>query len=369
MIVQIKALMIKELLAIWRDKKSRFVLIFPPIIQLLLFAFAVTLEVKNISLAIFNQDSGKDSYEIIQRFVGSPQFTNIKFLKSEEEIDRVMDEGEALITLQFPQDFSRNVRKKGQATLQAILDGRQSNSSFIVLGYVTEIVNNYNQELMNYFNEIPTPANVVVRHWFNPNLIYTWYTIPSLVAILGTVIALVLSSLSIAREREMGTFEQLLVSPLTPTRIIIGKIIPALVLALMESSIILAFAIFAFGIPFEGNIFYLYGSMIIFLFSILGIGLFISSLCSTQQQAVLGTFIFMSPSMMISGFATPVENMPVYLQYIAQAIPITHFLVVVRGVFLKGITASMVWAHTWPNIIIAFFTLSIAVWFFRHRLE
>lgn len=369
MFVQIQALIIKEFLAVWRDKSTRAILILPPLLQLLLFAFAITLEVKDISLAVYNQDLGKDSYELIQRFKGSPQFSDILYLEKESDINQTMDQGQAILTLQIPADFSRKIRQGEQATLQALLDGRRSNSSFIVLGYVNQIVDSYNRETQTLQRKPQNPTQVITRHWYNPNLEYMWYTIPCLVGILSMMIALVLTALSIAREREMGTFDQLLVSPLTPMRIIIGKIIPALILAMMEGSIILFFAIIAFDVPFNGSFITLYSSMLIFLFAVIGIGLFISSLCKTQQQAVLWTFTFLSPAIMISGFATPVENNPIYLQYISDAIPLKHFLIVLKGSFLKDMPPSAVWDHTWPNLVIAFFTLTTAVWLFKNRLE
>jgi ABC-2 type transport system permease protein len=366
---QISALVIKEFLAVWRDKRSRSVLILPPLIQLFIFSFAVTLEVSNISVGFYNQDQGQVSYEVIQRIKGSPKFTNYVFLEKDADITKAIEEQEVLLVVQIPADFSRKISQGESGKLQLLLDGRRSNASSIASGYINEIVRVYNEELAKAAKRKLATSTLVTRHWFNPNLEYKWYTVPSLIAVLSMVIALVLTSLSVAREREMGTFEQLLVSPVSPRQILIGKTIPALLLSLAESTVILFLSVYAFGIKFQGSVLWLYASMLVFLLAVVGIGLFISSLCKTQQQAVLGTFVFMVPSVNLSGFATPVENMPDWLQHVSDLIPLKHFLIVVKGLFLKNVPLDVVFANTWPNMLIALFTLSMAGWLFRRRME
>lgn len=366
---QILSLVIKEFLAVWRDKRTRSVLILPPLIQLLVFSFAATLEVKNVVLGIYSQDQGYHSHEITSRLSGSPKIKSTVLLFNEEDLKKALDDQDVLMVVRFPADFSRKIEKKEQGTFQLLLDGRRSNAASIVSGYVNDIIKNYNQEISLKQGVRLASSVITIRHWFNPNLEYTWYTIPCLVAILSLVIALVLTSLSIAREREMGTFEQLLVSPITPKQILLGKTIPALFLSLAESTVILFCAIFIFKVAFEGSFFLLYSSMFIFLLSVVGIGLFISSLCATQQQAVLGTFVFMVPATLLSGFATPIENMPNWLQMVTEIIPLKHFLIVVKGLFLKDMSAHVVFENTWPNVIIAVCTLTTAHWFFRKRLS
>jgi ABC-2 type transport system permease protein len=183
------------------------------------------------------------------------------------------------------------------------------------------------------------------------------------------LVSLIITALSIARERELGTFDQLLVSPLLPIEILLGKSIPAVIIGMIEGTIIIAAAVFIFGVPFTGSLGYLYLGMFVFICSVVGVGLFISSLSSTQQQAILGGFIFMAPAVLLSGFATPVENMPSWLQYITYANPLRYYLVIAKGVFLKAMPLSIVLNNVWPMIIIAFFTLSLSTWFFRHRLQ
>jgi ABC-2 type transport system permease protein len=182
------------------------------------------------------------------------------------------------------------------------------------------------------------------------------------------LVGLVVTALSIARERELGTFDQLLVSPLIPLEILIGKMVPAIIIGMIEGTIIVLVGVFLFGIPFHGSVFLLYLSMFVFICSIVGIGLFISSLAQTQQQALLGTFVFMSPSIMLSGFATPIENMPTWLQPITYLIPLRYYLVIAKGIFLKAMPLHIVLGQIWPMVLIACFTLSASVWFFRRRL-
>ncbi len=253
--------------------------------------------------------------------------------------------------------------------MQLILDGRRSNAAQIVAGYAADIVARYNQEL-TATQRMPPPASLVVaRIWFNPNQESTWNTVPALVAILTTLMGLVVTALSVARERELGTFEQLMVSPLSPTEIIIGKTVPALLIGLGEATGMILVGVFAFGVPMSGSIPLLYLSMMVYLFAVIGVGLFISSLAKTQQQAILGAFVFMVPAMLLSGFASPIENMPDWLQTVTLANPIRYFIVIVKGIFLKDLPASLVAENLWPMCIIAAVTLSSATWLFRRRME
>jgi ABC-2 type transport system permease protein len=251
--------------------------------------------------------------------------------------------------------------------VQFLLDGRKTNAALIVNGYAARIVQAFRPSDLDTGPHVP--VSLEVRHWFNPLLTFRWFTVPSLVCVLATLIGLLVTALSVARERELGTFDQLLVSPLSPFEILTGKAGAALLVAMAEGTLILAAAVFVFRIPFQGSVPLLYGAMAIFLLSIVGVGLFISSLCTTQQQAILGAFIFMTPAMSLSGFASPIRNMPTWLQTLTLANPLRWFMVIVRGVFLKAMPAREVLAHTWPLAIIALVTLSAAAWLFRRRME
>jgi ABC-2 type transport system permease protein len=369
MLQRIAFLIIKEILSVWRDKKSRYVLIFPPLLQLFVFAFAATLDVKNVHMGILNRDNGEKAYELTQRFNGSPIFTKITYLKSVDEIQSFIDNQEGVMLLSIDEQFSRNLDAQKTADVQIIFDGRKSNTAQIVAGYASNVIQRYNIDLAkdNRFEQQETM--LVPRNWFNPNLVYTWFNVPNLSGVLTMLISLIVTSLSIARERELGTFDQLLVSPLQPIEILIGKSIPALIIGMLEGSIIVCAAIFIFGVPFVGSFLYLYLGMFVFICAIVGVGLFISSLSSTQQQAILGAFVFMSPAILLSGYATPVENMPVWLQYVTYINPLRFYLVIAKGEFLKDMPFSIVLYNLIPMIIVAIFTLSLSTWFFRHRLE
>ncbi|CCB85116.1 MULTISPECIES: ABC transporter permease [Parachlamydia] len=366
---RIHALIIKEILMVWRDKKSRAVLIVPPLFQLFIFAFAATLDVKNVSIGILNRDSGKPAFELVQRFKGAPTFKKIHYLGSVEEITRVIDLQEVMMVLHIDDQFSRNLYAGKEAPVQLIFDGRKSNTTQIVQGYALNIIDQFSREFSHDQGFHVQPTVLVTRNWYNPNLLYYWFNIPNLCGVLTMVVTVILTALSVAREREMGTFDQLLVSPAQPFEILIGKMLPAIIISVCEGSVIIALAVFFFQIPFTGSLLLLYFSLLVFVSSVVGVGLFVSSLCQTQQQAVLGSFVFMSPAILLSGYATPIENMPGWLQTIDLANPLSYFLVVVKGIFLKDMPAYLVFQNTWPMAIIAVFTLSGADWFFRKRLE
>jgi ABC-2 type transport system permease protein len=364
---RIWTLVIKELLAILRDPKGRSVLIGPPLVQLMIFSFAVTQEAKNVTLAVLNEDRGALGRELVARFAAARTFTRLVPLESRAQIPAALDEQRALAVLVVGPDFSRELTAGRPVAVQFLLDGRKTNTALIVNGYAARIVQAFHPD----GREPPArlPVRLEVRHWFNPLLEFRWFTVPSLVCVLATLIGLLVTSLSVARERELGTFDQLLVSPLNPLEILAGKAGAALLIAVAEGSLILGAAIFIFRIPFQGSVALLYGAMVVFLLSIVGVGLFISSLCTTQQQAILGAFIFMTPAMSLSGFATPIRNMPHWLQVATLANPLRWFMVIVRGVFLKAMPAREVLDHTWPMALIALVTLGAATWLFRHRME
>ncbi len=369
MLRRIYFLIIKELLQIWGDKKSRFVLIGPLLIQLIVFSYAVTLEVKNVSIGVLNNDGGAAAHELIQRFKGSRTFTGIRYLRGVQEIHPAIDSQHVQFVLHIPVDFSRLVEAGKPAQLQFILDGRRSNSAQIIQGYASQIVDRFSNDWGSKVSETKPPAVLIIRNAYNPNLENQWFTIPTLGGILPMLIVLLLTSLSVARERELGTFDQLLVSPLQPIEILIGKTVPAVIFGLFEGTVVIVAAVSIFRVPFTGSLVLLYASMTVFLLAMSGIGLFISSLSMTQQQAILGSFVFMAPANLLSGFATPVENIPDWLQPLSMAMPSRYFLIVSKGIFMKDLSASAVWHETWPMAVIAVFTLTAAAWLFRKRLQ
>jgi ABC-2 type transport system permease protein len=367
MFSRIVTLIVKELEMLLQDRQSRMILIVPVFLQLVLFPFAATLEVKNNTLAVFNEDAGRESVELMQRFSQAQAFSELLTLHSEAEVRRAVDNQQALIVVRFPPEFSREIAAGRAPKVQAILDGRRSNSGQIALGYVQQIINDYGNERLD-LRQKTAPSALVARYWFNPNLDYVWHILPCLIAIITSISALVVTALSVAREREQGTLDQLLVSPLTPGMIMIGKIIPAILVAVMQGTIVLLGAVFVYRVPFEGSLLLLYGSMVFYSLALAGFGLLISSICATQQQAFLGVFSFLMPAILLSGYASPIDNMPVWLQYLDWVNPMRHFIVIVKGIFLKDSGFSALLPSLYPLLVIAIGTLSAANWMFRRRL-
>jgi ABC-2 type transport system permease protein len=368
--IRIKALVIKELLAMLRDKRGRITLIVPPLIQLFILAQAITLEVKHISIVCYNQDSGWYSHELIERIKGSPYFKQVYSVDSHKALQKLIDDQKALVGIEIQPRFSAELLSGKSPSIQLIMDGRRSNAAQIVQGYILSSIRNFNTDIqIQQGIHTAVPVMSVFRSWFNPNLDYLLYTVPCLVGILSMMLGLLVTALSVAREREMGNFDQLLVSPLQTWEILVGKMLPAMIIGVTESTVIMIIAMIIYQIPFHGSLLLFYFSMVVFITSIIGVGLFISSVSQTQQQAVLGSFVFMVPTMLLSGFATPIENMPIWLQPVSWFIPITHFFIIIKGVFLKDMNAMEVLWNAWPMALIAIFTLTLAGWMFKRRLE
>jgi len=365
-LIRLRAQFVKEVLSVLRDPRSRMVVFVPPIVQLLIFASSATLEVRNVDIAVHNQDAGRWSQELVQRLDSAGFITRVRQVDSQRQLHELIDRGEVMAALAIPADFSRTIAAGGSGRAQVLVDGRRSNSGQITVGYLSTIAAEVGAEVVP---DAQAPEPVVVRHWFNPNLVYQWFIVPGLTGILALFSALLITSLSIARERELGTFDQLLVSPTSTPEIIISKSLPALAIGTMLGLLMVSAGVFLFRIPFTGSFALLLASLMLFILSVVGIGLMISAVSMTQQQAILGAFAVGVPAVLMSGFATPVENMPLALQWLAQAIPLTHFLVIVEGSFLKAMPPRDILASLWPLAVIALVTLTMATVFVRGRLQ
>ncbi len=361
MLQRLLALIKKEILAIKNDKKSLMVVILPPLVQVVIFSFAATLEVKNIDLVLLNQDGSQKSQELIRNFQGSSYIKSLNFVKSYEEGKEKIDIQDAIGFLVIPSDFAKDLQN-GSSNIQLILDGRRSNTSQIVEGYINQIILNSFKK-----DENISKINIISRNFYNPNLDNFWWIVPSLFGSISMVVAMLLTALSIAREKELGTFEQILVSPLNSFEILLGKLLPALLISIVESSFILFIAIFLFGVPLNGSIWLLYLSVVVFLFSMSGVGLFISSISKTQQQAILGSFVVMLPSFLLSGFATPISNMPSWLQPFTNIIPLKYYLELIKGVFLKDISFSIALNSLTPMFFFGVISLYGTILFFKNK--
>ena len=367
------ALIKKEFITIWNDPKTKGIIIGLPIMQLLIFSNAATMEVQNIDTAVLDRSQSVESRELISRFENSPRFRNFYYVDNEADFKNKLDTQKVQIGLLINNDFARNIKSGKPAEVQVVADGRQTNSASIASGYASQIISGYGTEITpSNINGKGTMSgagiNLSVRNWFNPNLEYKWFILTVIVAMLSLVTTLILTSLSIARERELGTFDQLIVSPLSSFEILLGKSLPPLIIAMALTMVMTGFVIIFFHIPFAGSFILFMVSIFISLLAIVGVGLYISAVCNTQQQAILSVMTFMMPAVLLSGFISPIEDMPVFLQYITWLNPVRFFMVLTRGIFLKGMGLEDVITNLIPLIIIASITLTLAGRTFKRKL-
>ena len=362
---RVLALIKKEFITIWNDPKTKGIIIGMPLMQLLIFSNAATMEVQNIDTAILDRSQSVESREIISRFENSPRFRNFYYADNEAEFKNKLDSQKVQIGLIINNDFARNIKSGNPASIQVIADGRQTNSASIASGYATQIITGYGNETASSNN---SSINLSVRNWFNPNLEYKWYILTVIVAMLSLVTTLILTALSIARERELGTFDQLIVSPLSSFEILLGKSIPPLIIALTLTMVMTGIVVLFFHLPFSGSFLLFMISIFISLLAIVGVGLYISAICNTQQQAILSVMTFMMPAVLLSGFISPIEDMPVFLQYLTWLNPVRFFMVLSRGIILKGMGGEDIIVNLIPLIIIASITLTLAGRTFKRKL-
>ncbi|HFE39551.1 MAG TPA: ABC-2 transporter permease [Gammaproteobacteria bacterium] len=362
------ALVIKEFLAVLRDKRSRFVLIAPPIMQLLVFSFAATYDLNHVPVAVYNEDRGSASRQLIAHIDGSTNFEVVAWIDHEAGIDALIDNREVLMVLHMGENFSADLRRGKRVALQAILDGRNSNTAMVAMNYLRSVLLEYNRNGLSSQSRGKPQVSLQTRAWYNENLQSRWFIVPGILGLLVLVVALLVTALSVAREREAGTFDQLLVTPLRPVEILIGKAIPGIVVGLLEASAILLIMVWVFDIPLRGSLAALYLGILLFLLSAVGVGLMISAIAVTQQQAILGAFLFLVPGVILSGFSTPIANMPEPVQWLTYLDPLRYFLVVVRGVMLEGDGYELLLHQYWPMAIIGVVALAVAASLFRWRM-
>lgn len=365
----------KELLVLLCNKVSRMLIIVPPLMQIVVFGWAATMEVRNVDVAVLNLDSGNWSREIVRRLQGSHTFRSVTFLDGEADIRPTIERQKALFVMVFDDEFSRRVDAGAPAQMQVILDGRRSNAAQIASYYLETIVRGIGESTPRGQMALGAATDaggapkldVRVRCWFNPNLEFQWFFLPNLIGMLGFMLGLVVTGLSVAREREVGTFDQLLVSPATPTEIALAKLVPGCLVGLVHGTIFLLISVFGFGVPFTGSLVLLYVAMLVFAMASGGVGLMVSSLSATQQQAFLGAFTVGVPCILISGAVTPVINMPPFLQYASQLNPMRHFTTIVQGVFLKDITVAAAAVSLGKIACISAVAVGVAVWMFKRK--
>jgi ABC-2 type transport system permease protein len=365
---RIRSLIVKELLVLWKDRKSRFVLVIPPLIQLVLFANAATFEVRDVALGIWNEDRAALSTDLINRFRDADTFRIVADYDNPRAVADDISAERVKAVLHLGQDFSADIAVGRPARVQLLLDGRRSNTALIIQNYAATIVDRFNRE---HSPAVARGAGIDIetRAWFNPNYESRWFILPGLVVLLTIVATLLITALSVARERELGTFDQLLVTPLRPMEILIGKTAPAFLVGFVEANVIAAIAVAAYGVPFVGDIVLFNAGIVVFVLAAVGIGLVISSIAKTQQQAILGVFLLLSPAIVLSGFATPIANMPQWCQALTYFNPIRYMIELARGVFLQDLTWTLAWPMLWPMMVIAAVTLGYATWLFARKLQ
>jgi len=366
---RIWSLIIKEFLATLRDPKSRIMIILPPLLQLLIFAHAATMEIKNVDVVILDKSNTVQSRELIAGFHHSQWFRNVMLAKNEVEVNKIIRSQKAQIGVEIQSDFAKNLLNEKSTNMQIIVDGRQTNTASIANGYAIEIINTYEAKFLEHKKRKGPGIRIEQRSWFNPNLEYMWYTLVSLVALLSLSVSMLLTAMSIARERELGTFDQLIVSPLTSFEILMGKVIPPLIIAVCLTLFMVFAVAVIFKVPFAGSLSLLVFASTVALLSIVGIGLFISAFCKTQQQALLSVFVFQMPMVLLSGFISPINDMPEILQHATILNPVRFYIVIVKGMFLKGMGWQDVFMNLVPLVFLAIITLSIASWMFKRNLD
>lgn len=364
----IYTLVIKEFLAILRDPKSRIVLIVPPVIQLLVFGYAVTFDLNHVTFAVYDEDSSAVSRALVSGFRGSPNFKEAAIINRQDQIAPLIDRKKVLIVIHISPQFSRQIYTGRPAPVQVIIDGRNSNTALIALNYVQSIVSLFNSQWRREHHLPEPPAQLQPRAWFNPNLESRWFIVPGIAGLLTLVVTMMVTALSVAREREQGTFDQLLVTPFTPVQILLGKLLPGFIIGFFEATFIIVIAVFWFKIPLRGHLLTLYTGLSLFLLSSIGVGLMISSIAVTMQQGLLGAFLFLVPAITLSGFTTPIENMPLWIQRLTLLNPMRYFMVIVRGTFLEGSPFYSLIHQFWPMAVIGVVCMILAACLFRHRM-
>ncbi|MCF3933746.1 ABC transporter permease [Acuticoccus sp. M5D2P5] len=377
MLGRITAIMVKEFIELWRDKSGRIRLVLIPVLQMLAFGYAATFDVAHVSTIVLDTDASQESRDLVARFTASQRLDVVAIATQEADIVAAANAGLATVGLVIRAGFARDLRSGHGARIQVIVDGTNSNSALIALGYIGTIVARYSQDEADDFAgrlggaaaARPVTVTLEQRPWFNPGLNDRWFFIPGVIGTVTLVLIVNLTAFAVVREREVGTLEQLMVTPIRPAELIAGKTLPFLVVGFVQVALVVAVGTLWFGVPFVGNPLVLAGGTLLFLLSTLALGLLISTTCTTQQQAFATNFIVLNPIFVLSGFAFPIASMPKVLQWLTYLNPLRHFLVVIRGTFLKGVGLDVLWPQFLAMGAIAAVLLTASILRFRKALE
>ena len=371
----IREMIVKEFLQIRRDKRMLPIVILAPIVQVILLGYAATVDVKEIPLVVSDMDNSRESRELIARFTNSGYFVVAAHVGHPKKIDEYLDGSVATMAVLIPENFGKNIGRGRGTQLQLIADGADANTANISLGYASQITAGYsqgillNQLLKTSGGFVPPQLKVETRVWFNPDLRSANYMVPGVVAMILMIITTTFTSAGIVREKEIGTMEQLLVTPIKPYQLILGKLLPFVIIGFIDVILVLGVAVNLFGIPLKGSILLLFGLSGLFILTTLGLGLFVSTISHTQQQAMMtAQFFIFFPMIFLSGFTFPIENMPKIIQAITYIIPLRYFLEIIRGLFLKGVGIETLWPQALALLVFGVTILSLSVLRFQKRL-
>jgi len=369
---KVRYLIKKEFLQLKRDKKLLAPIFLAPILQLFLLGFAVTFDVKNISLSFYDMDNSYSSRQLISDFTSSGYFILKSTPDNYSDLEEKIQKNRVSMGLVIPPDFERTIKRGSTAPVQLIIDGSDANTSTIGMAYARGVIAQYTQKIMKP-SGIPlkiSRINTEFRSWYNPELKSKYFMIPGVLCLLLMMITMMLTAMVIVKEKEIGTMEQLIVTPIKPVQLIAGKLIPFIIIGFIDITLVLMVSFFAFGIPIKGSIILLYLLSGAFIITTLGLGLFISTVSKTQQQAMMtAAFFFMMPFLYLSGFIFPIENMPVALQYVTHLIPLKYFIIIVRGIFLKGNGLDILWQELLILLAFGIGIFSLSVLRFNKKLE
>ena len=377
MLRRLQGMLVKEFIQVFRDTRTRTLLFVPPIVQMLIFGYAATLEVRHIPIAVLDYDNSQVSRELLSRFTASPYFDVRTYLSDRREIGNLIDRGGVTVALQINGGFAQDLGKGQTARLQVIVDSSNSNTALIAVGYINQIAARFAQELQRTqllrtapFAPSRIPSIVLERRpLFNVNFDSQWFFVPGVIGNLILVMVVSLTAFAVVREREIGTLEQIMVTPIGRLEFILGKTVPFFLIGLFDTTLVSLVGTFWFGVPFRGSIGVLTIGSILFILCMLGIGLFILTISMTQQQAMVSGFFFNMPAITFSGFGTPISSMPEWLQALTYLNPLRHFLEVLRGVYLKGVGLDVLWPQMAAMSLLAFVMLAISVARFQKSLD
>ncbi len=368
-LLRILALTRKELLAVLKDRRSRMSLLIPPVVQALIFGYAATYDLNHVTYAALDQDHTAASRQLLAGLDGSGVFERVADLRRADDIASLIDSRQASLIVQIDSQFERRLLAGQGADVQLIADGRNSNTAGTATGYVTSIVQQFNSAWGRDHGFAPPPVQIVARAWYNPNLETRWFMIPGMIGTLTLIQTLMLTAMSVAREREQGTFDQLLVTPFRPVEIMAGKALPSMVVGTVQATGVLLVAQLWFRIPFAGSYLTLYAGLLLFLLAAIGIGLLLSAVAQTMQQAMLYSMLLIMPFSLLSGLTTPLSSMPAAVQYLTAINPLRYAIDITRRVYLEGAGLDLLTADLWPLALLATLTLGAASWMFSNRMQ